>query len=634
MTLGIVYGDIGTSPLYVMSAIISSAGKVDETIILGSLSCVIWTLTLLTTVKYVFIALRADNHGEGGIFSLFALIKKSAPWIYVIAIIGGAAILADGVITPSITIVSATEGLLLLSNKIPVVPISLCIILLLFSIQRFGTKVIGNSFGPIMFLWFAMLGSVGIIYILKAPFVLKAFNPYYAIYFLTSFKHGFILLGAVFLATTGAEALYSDLGHCGKNNIRISWVYVKSMLIINYLGQGAWLMINMNRVGSQTNPFFEMMPAWLLVPSIIMATLAAIIASQALISGAYTLITVAISLDLWPPLKIKYPTNIKGQMYLSSVNWALCFACLAVVLLFRESAKMTAAYGLSITITMLMTTILLSYYLYKIRNQHPVIVLVFLLVFLSIELSFLVANLHKFMNGGWFTVMLSTILFLVMYIWQRGKSIKNRFITYTRIAPYVEVIQDIKKDISIPKYATNLVYFTKSNHVGDVEAKIIFSIINKQPKRADIYWLIHINHMDDPNTQEYKVSTIIPDTMFRIDFYFGFRIQPRINLFFKRVIDELVRNNEVDLISRYKTLQKHRVLGDFSFIIIDRIQNFDFDFPTFEQYLMNIYFFLKKIGISEVHAYGLDTSNIIVEEVPLMSTKAPQFDLTRIDFLK
>ncbi|HNW90918.1 MAG TPA: KUP/HAK/KT family potassium transporter [Bacteroidales bacterium] len=633
MTLGIVYGDIGTSPLYVMSAVIGNAVRIDENFILGALSCVIWTLTLLTSVKYVIIALRADNKGEGGLFSLFALVKKNAPWILFVAIIGGAAILADGVITPSITIVSATEGLLLLSDKIPVIPIALLIILLLFSVQKFGTKVIGNSFGPIMFMWFAILGIIGTIYIIQVPSVFKAFNPYYAYNFLTVYPGGFVLLGAVFLATTGAEALYSDLGHCGKMNIRISWIYVKSMLILNYLGQGAWLMLHINKIDTHVNPFFAMMPGWFLFPSIIIATLAAIIASQALISGAYTLISVAMSLDIWPRLKISYPTNIKGQMYISSVNWALCFACLFVVLFFKESANMTAAYGLSITVTMLMTTLLLSYYLYKIERVHITIVLLFMMIFLAIEGGFLLANLHKFMEGGWFTILLSSLLFGIMAIWQKGRTIKNRFMAFTRIPPYIDIIRDLKKDNTIAKYATNLVYFTKSSHVGEVETKIIYSIINKHPKKADLYWLIHINQVDDPNTKEFKVTTIIPDILIRIDFNLGFRVQPRINLFFKQVVDELIRNNEINMVSRYPSLQKHHVLGDFCFVIIDRIQNYDFDFSTFEQFIMDIYTYLKRIGVSDVRAYGLDTSNIVVEQVALSTINSPKFDLKRTDNL-
>ncbi|HNW70527.1 MAG TPA: KUP/HAK/KT family potassium transporter [Bacteroidales bacterium] len=632
MTLGIVYGDIGTSPLYVMSAIIGNARNVDVNFILGALSCVIWTLTLLTSVKYVIIALRADNRGEGGIFSLFALVKKNAPWIYIIAIIGGATVLADGVITPSITIVSATEGLLLLNSTIPVVPISLLIILLLFSIQKFGTKVIGNSFGPIMFVWFAILGISGMMYIVQVPMVFKAFNPYYAYNFLTAYPGGFILLGAVFLATTGAEALYSDLGHCGKKNIRISWVYVKIMLILNYLGQGAWLMLHMDTISNHTNPFFAMMPGWFLIPSIIIATLAAIIASQALISGSYTLISVAMSLDLWPRLKITYPTNIKGQMYISSVNWALCFACLFVVLFFKESANMTAAYGLSITITMLMTTLLLSYYLYKIERYNVSLVVFFMMVFLTIEGSFLIANLHKFVEGGWFTLLLSSLLFSIMYVWQKGRAIKNRFIAFTRIAPYIEILQHLKRDVTISKYATNLVYFTRSEHIGEVETKVIHSIINKQPKRADMYWLIHINTSDDPNTKEFKITTVIPDTLIRVDFNLGFRVQPRINLFFKQVVDELIRNNEIDMVSKYPSLQKHHVLGDFCFVIIDRIQNYDFDFPPFEQFIMDVYTYLKRMGISDVRAYGLDTSNIVVEKVSLSGVISPKFELKRTEY--
>ncbi len=629
MTLGMVYGDIGTSPLYVLRAVIGTAGVIDKDLILGSVSCIIWTITFITTLKYVIIALRADNKGEGGIFSLFALIRKKAPWIVFIAMIGGCTELADGIITPSITVVSATEGLSLLGPNIPVIPIAVFIILVLFSLQKFSTQAMGSLFGPIMLIWFTTLGVVGMVFLVQAPFILHAFNPYYAIRFLLAHPGGFVLLGAIFLATTGAEALYSDLGHCGKENIRRSWIFVKSMLIINYLGQGAWLINNLDSVNSQTNPFFSMMPGWFLIPSIIIAIMAAIIASQALIRGTYTLISVAMSLNLWPRLRIKYPTNIKGQMYISSVNWGLCLACLFVILFFKRSINMTAAYGLSITITMLMTTILLTYYLVKIENVHTTIIILFVMTFSIIETGFLIANLHKFQSGGWFTLLIGSILFSIMYIWRKGRLLKAGFTEFTRIAPYAEIFRDLKNDDSIAKYATNLVYITHANQIGEVETKIIYSIINKQPKRADLYWLVHINITDDPNTKEFKVTTLVPDTLIRIDFNLGFRVQPRINLFFKQVIDEMIRNNEINMTSNYPSLHKHHILGDFRFILIDRVQNYDFDFPPFEQFIMDAYTYLKKIGISEVRAFGLDTSNVIVEKVPLAIIRNPKFELKR-----
>ncbi|MDP4282558.1 MAG: KUP/HAK/KT family potassium transporter [Bacteroidota bacterium] len=628
ITLGIVYGDLGTSPLYVMRAIVAGADTINENFILGGLSCIFWTLTLQTTLKYIVITLRADNKGEGGIFSLFALIRKRAKWAYVFAIIGGCTLLADGIITPSITIVSAVEGLININPRIPVIPIVLIIITILFSIQKFGTQAIGGSFGPIMFLWFCMLGILGTFQILQFPSIIKALNPYYAYLFLTKSPHGFILLGAVFLCTTGAEALYSDLGHCGLKNIRITWIFVKTTLLLNYLGQGAWILQNSDKVNEWTNPFFSIMPAWFMATGVIVATMAAIIASQALISGSFTLISEAISLNFWPKIRIKYPTNIKGQMYISSINWMLYASCVFVILFFQKSSNMEAAYGLSITITMLMTTILLSIFLYN--KRVPVYVIgLFLLIYLSIEGSFLIANLNKFIHGGWFTLLVGGLLFIVMWVWFNGRKIKNSFIEFIKVDQYYDVIKELSHDQSIPKYATNLVFLTKANKSTDVESKIIYSILNKQPKRADVYWLLHVDILDEPHVLEYRVTHLIQNILIKVDFKIGFKVQPRVNLFFRQVIDEMARNNEIDLLSRYESLRKFDVMGDFRFVIIDRIQNYDFDFPPKEQFIMDLYTVFKQIGIDEVRSLGLDTSNVTVETVPLFIDKEIPSSLIR-----
>jgi KUP system potassium uptake protein len=620
VTLGIVFGDIGTSPLYVMRAIVSGADYINADFILGGLSAVFWTLTLQTTIKYIIITLRADNKGEGGIFALFALIRKRVKWAYVFAIIGGCTLLADGIITPSITIVSAVEGLKNISPRIPILPIAFIIITAIFVIQRFGTRFVGGSFGPIMFLWFFMLGALGLNQVIHYPVIFKAINPYYAYLFVTKFPHGILLLGAVFLCTTGAEALYSDLGHVGLKNIRISWIYVKAALLLNYFGQGAWIISNPDLLYDGSNPFFAIMPGWFLIFGIILSTLAAIIASQALISGSYALISEAISLNFWPKIKIKYPTNIKGQLYISSINWILYFCSIFVVLFFRDSNNMQAAYGLSITITMLMTTVLLSIYLFY--KKVPLVLLVpFLAIYLMIEGTFLAANLHKFVNGGWFTILVGSILFMVMYIWFNGRKIKNRFIEFIKIDKYYDVIQDIAKDTSIPKYSTNLVFLTKANKSTDIESKIIYSIVNKQPKRADIYWLVHVDILDEPHVLEYRVTHLIPNLLIKIDFKIGFKVQPRVNLFFRQVIEEMSKNNEIDLLSRYDSLRSFGITGDFRFVIIDRIQNFDFDFPARDQFIMDLYDIFKRFGISEVRSLGLDTSLVTVETVPLSITK-------------
>ncbi len=630
ITLGIVYGDIGTSPLYVMKAIVAGGETITTQFILGGLSCIFWTLTLQTTLKYIVITLRADNNGEGGIFSLFALIRKRAKWAYILAIVGGSTLLADGVITPSITIVSSIEGLSILNPRVPVIPIVVAIITGLFFIQKFGTMAVGKSFGPIMLIWFTMLSVLGILQILKYPMILKAIDPQYAYTFLTQTPNGFLLMGAVFLCTTGAEALYSDLGHCGLNNIRVSWIFVKISLLLNYFGQGSWILMNSDQMYQWTNPFFSIMPHWFLFIGIMISTAAAIIASQALISGSYTLISEAIQLNFWPKIRINYPTNIKGQMYISSINWILYFSCLFVVLFFQRSSNMEAAYGLSITITMLMTTGLLSVFLYY-RKVPVYVIVVFLLVYLSIEGSFLFANLNKFMHGGWFTILVGGLLFLIMWVWYNGRKIKNSFIEFIKIDTFFDIIRDLSQDESVPKYATNLVFLTKANKTSDIESKIIYSILNKQPKRADTYWLLHVDILDDPHVLEYKVTQMIEGILIKVDFKIGFKVQPRINLFFRQVLEELAHNSEIDMVSHYKSLRKHHVSADFRFVVIDRIQNYDFDFPPREQFIMDLYAIFKKFGISEVRSLGLDTSNVMVETVPLYIDKDIPILMTRND---
>ncbi len=630
ITMGIVFGDIGTSPLYVMKAILSaSRGTIELDFILGAISCIIWTLTLQTTVKYVLITLRADNRGEGGILALYALVRKRKKWLFALAIIGGSTLLADGIITPSITIVSAVEGLQLQFPSIQILPIALIIVAALFLIQQFGTSAIGKSFGPMMIIWFSMLALLGFIHMIQFPVILKAFNPYYAIHLLYHYPHGFLLLGAVFLCTTGAEALYSDLGHCGIANIRVSWIFVKISLIINYLGQGAWILMQHKEGVTLPNPFFAIMPMWFLPLGVLIATAAAVIASQALISGSYTIISEAIQLNFWPKVRVSYPTSRKGQMYISSINWFLFAACVVVILMFQTSSNMEAAYGLAITITMLMTTFLMLFYLIKIKRKVWIIT-TFMMVYLTIEGAFLAANLAKFIHGGWFTILLAGLIAFVMYAWQRGRSIKNQFTRFVKISDYVETIQDISHDNTIQKYATNLVYITHADYATDIETKILYSICNKNPKRADTYWLLHVHITDEPHTMEYSVDKIVPGVLMRVEFRLGFKVQPRINLFFKHVLEELLANKEIDLESGYDSLRRHHIPADFHYIIIRRIQNYDFDFPAFEQFVMDTYRWLTKMSTSDIRAYGLDTSNVMEEKVPFVIETGKRNILRRV----
>jgi len=629
ITLGIVYGDVGTSPLYVMKAILAASGEVNEFFILGAISCIFWTLTIQTTVKYVILTLRADNKGEGGIFSLYALVRRKAKWAFIFAIIGGSTLLADGIITPAITVTSAVEGLRFVNADLQVLPIILLIITLLFTIQQFGTRFLGKVFGPTMLLWFSMLAVVGIWQITSYPTILKALNPYFAFKLLTEYPGGFLILGAVFLATTGAEALYSDLGHCGLKNIRISWIFVKTSLVLNYLGQGAWILNHTDILTSSVNPFYASMPSWFIFTGVIIATAASIIASQALISGSYTIISEAILLNFWPKLKISYPAAFKGQMYISSINWLLYISCISVILYFRESTNMEAAYGLSITITMLMTTVLLAKYL-QIKRVSPVLIFLLLAVYFSIEGTFLASNLQKFMHGGWVTILIAGILIIVMFVWYRGREIKKRFTAFVKVDDYKKVISDLRNDSTIPLFANNLVYLTRADYSSDIESKIIYSIINKSPKRANTYWFIHVNVLDDPWTLEYSVETLIPGVIRRVEFRIGFKIQPRVNLYFKQVLEEMEKNNEFEVCSTYPSLKMNKVPGDFKYVIIERIQNYDFNFAPFEQLIMDIYAILKKLGVTDVRAYGLDTSSVLVERVPLQMESQKQ-NLKRIE---
>jgi len=616
VTLGIVFGDIGTSPLYVMKAIVREDFPIEPEFILGVLSCIIWTLTLQTTIKYVIITLRADNKGEGGIFSLFALLRKNKRWVYILAIIGGSTLLADGIITPSITVLSSIEGLQLINPAIQVIPIVVIILTFLFSFQQFGTDYIGKFFGPVMLLWFLMLGVLGVAEIHEKLLVLKAFNPYYAVHLLWQYPGSILLLGAIFLCTTGAEALYTDLGHCGLKNIRISWIYVKSTLILNYLGQGAWLLSHEAYTGENFNPFYAIMPGWFLPFGIILATAAAIIASQALISGSYTLISEAISLNFWPKIRIKYPTLLKGQMYIASINWFLWASCMVVVFMFKKSDNMEAAYGLSITITMMITTFLMASYL-SLKRTPRIIIAVFLGTYMIIEGSFLYANLFKFSHGGWFTILVGGLLSFVMLCWYNGRKITNRFLRFLPLEQYFDVIKDLRNDTSVPKTATNLVYLTKANRISDIESKVLMSIFNKQPKRADHYWIIHLDIMDEPRTMDYKVTKIIPGILTRVDIYLGFKVEPRINTMFKYITNELAKSGEIDLFSSYPSLRKHNMLTDFKFILIDRLNISDLEFNMIEKMIITMYLYISRHSLSDVKVLGFDASTVFVEQMSL-----------------
>jgi KUP system potassium uptake protein len=629
ITLGIVFGDLGTSPLYTIKAIIAgSSENINQLLVYGGLSCIFWTMTLSTTIKYVIITLQADNDGEGGIFALASLIKEKSSWIAILTMIGGAALLADGVITPAITVTSSIEGLKLYNNDIPVVPIVLIILAILFFIQQFGTNFIGNSFGPIMLVWFTTLAVLGFSQLIRYPDILRAVNPAFAYRFITEYPGGFVLLGAVFLCTTGAEALYADLGHCGRLNIRVTWGFVKITLLLNYFGQGAWLMMNMETKAFH-NPFFEIMPDWFLIPGVILATVAAIIASQAIISGSFTLTSEAISLKFWPDLKVLHPTYVKGQVYVPFVNWFLWIACSLTVFFFKESSNMNAAYSLAINIAEIMTTCLLSYYLFRKGLNHSLVWILFI-TYLLIEGSFLIANLDKFRHGGWFTLLIASLYFLVMYSWYFGRKIKNRYITFADLDKYLDMFRDLSSDESVPQFATNLVYIIKANRCDQVESKVIYSIFNKLPKRANTYWFLHVNRVNEPKKITYHITQIIPGILIRVDFNIGFKVEPKINLYFREVLEDLEKTGEIKLQSGFDSLKKHDFEGDFKFILIERIISRDYKLSNWENFVLSLNSLVRRLSITDIRTLNLDSTNTIIEEVPITINQHVSYRIKRM----
>ncbi|ROS94474.1 potassium transporter Kup [Muribaculaceae bacterium Isolate-043 (Harlan)] len=618
VTVGIVFGDIGTSPLYVMKAIVGVNPGYDADYIIGAISCVIWTLTLQTTVKYVLIALRADNKGEGGILALFALLRRQPRgWLYIVAAVGAAMLVADGVITPAITVTTAVEGLRIVAPATPVLPIVIGVILLIFMMQRVGTGRIGRCFGPFMLAWFLMLGVLGAVNLPACPEVLKAFNPWYAVKLLVSSPSWFMIMGAVFLCTTGAEALYSDLGHCGRRNITASWMFVKVMLILNYLGQGAWLLTHAREAAGGINPFYAVMPQWMTLAGVAMSTGAAIIASQALLSGSFTIFSEAVNLGFWPRLKIDYPSTEKGQLYVSSVNWCLLAGCLLTVVIFRDSSHIEAAYGLAVTIAMLTTTLLLAFWL-RLRGVNMIVVGAFFAFFMTVEGIFFVANMSKFVHGGWFSLMIAAVVGSIMIVWRNSTRRRASFIEYRRMADSAATISAVKADREIPKYASNLVYLSRSGDPSLVESKLLYSIVNKQPKRADHYWFVHIDHVDNPDELSYSVSVAVPETIYVVTMHLGFRVAPRISVYLRQIVEDLVASGDLDLRSGYPSLRREGIPGDFRFIILHRIFSPTSICGATTALLMRLHDILRHIGVSDTSAYGLDTSVVTAETVPLI----------------
>ena len=618
ISLGIIYGDIGTSPIYTFRFIVGEH-IITEELIFGGISCVFWTLTLITTIKYVYFALSADNRGEGGIFALYALVRRyKAKWVIYPAVIGCATLISDGFITPAISVTSAIEGLRLIHpvSLNTIISIVIMILVALFIFQQFGSTVVGRTFGPVMLTWFLYIAIVGAIQLVQNLEVLKALNPVYAFNLLVKYPGGFWILGAVFLCTTGAEAMYSDLGHVGKENIRVSWIFVKIALLISYLGQGAWLL---NHQGSSLNgkiPFFEIMPPGFLIFGIILATFATIIASQALISGTFTLVNEAMKLKLWPATRVRYPSQVKGQIYIPAINWILMVGCILVVLLFKESIRMEGAYGLAITFDMLMTTSLLVFY-FGVSRKSTVRAIGMAILFFSIEGAFLISNLSKFAHGGWFSFTMAALFFFMMFILLRARRLRELHTEFVDLKHYVGMIQDLQADNTVPKEATNLVYLAVADSKRYIDSNIIYSIFKKRPKRADIYWFLHVDTVDSPFTSKYSVDTIIPKKCFFIRLRLGFKTDHRVNLLFNKIIHEMADSGEIDLVSPYPSLHKYSMMGDFKFVIIHSWASSDSEISSFDRVIIQGYRLLKEHSLSTEELYGIEAANLEIEKVPI-----------------
>jgi KUP system potassium uptake protein len=628
IAIGIVFGDIGTSPIYTLNAVFHDR-TITEAIALGSFSCIFWTLFFQTTLKYVIITLQADNKGEGGIFSLYALIRSYfGKWLIFPAMAGGAFLIADGIITPPISVASAVEGLQKVYPHLKTEPIVIVILILLFVFQQLGTHNIGKVFGPVMTIWFAFLGVLGIMQLNGDWSVLKAIHPKYAYDLLVKEPSGFWVLGSIFLCTTGAEALYSDMGHCGRNNIRVSWSFIKIMLLLNYAGQTVWLMHHTGTSIGNVSPFFHIVPDAIYFPALGLTTLATIIASQALISGCFTLINEAIRLDIWPRHLVIFPSNIKGQLYIPFFNWLLMAGCIGMVLHFRVSTAMEAAFGLSVTLTMLMSTVLIFFYM-KSKRLPLIIAVVTACLFLAIEGAFLTANLQKLKEGGWITLVIGTVLFSVMFIWHKARSIKQTFVEMEPLEIYLPLMKQLSADQDIPKFATNLVYLTTSNSPRRIEKKIIDSILHRLPKRADAYWFIHVNVLDEPYGMRYKADTVIKNDVYYISFDLGFRVEPRVDYLFRQVVQELIKTKELDLSDRSELPYQQHAFGDFKFVVGEPFLSYDNDLPFWKNLIMKSYFNLKHMGVKESVNFGLDPSNLVQEKYALVVSPVQSLKLQR-----
>ncbi|OFZ21294.1 MAG: hypothetical protein A3D92_14210 [Bacteroidetes bacterium RIFCSPHIGHO2_02_FULL_44_7] len=620
ITMGIVFGDIGTSPLYVFTAI--TGGKnFDPELIIGSMSCVLWTLLVLSTFKYVYLALNSDNKGEGGIFALYALLLKTrAKWIVIPALIGCATLISDGFLTPAISISSAIEGLNISFPALPVQPIVVTIIILLFLFQQFGTQVIGRAFGPIMLVWFSLLGVLGALQIVQNPGVLAAINPWRAIDFVINYPMGIWILGAVFLCTTGAEALYSDLGHFGKKNIRISWSFVITMLLLNYFGQAAFC-LNLPAGTELQSVFYSTVPSAMLPFVIGIATMAAIIASQALITGIFTLVNEAMKLNLWTTLKVKYPTDEKGQIYIPLINYFLMFGCLAVVFIFGKSSNMESAYGLAIVIDMLMTSLLLGFLLISSRKHSLFFIIPSILLFVTFETAFLISNSAKIPHGGWFSLMISLGLFMLLLLFYLARRMRQRVAEFVSMKKLLPILQAISSDETLPYAATHLVYPARSSNVGKIDSSIAYSLMRMAPKKAKVYWFVHVDTTDEPNGIHFEYTSLIPEKAYFVKLYFGFKEGHRLEATLAQVFQYLCEQKEIDRKSAFAVHNENGIPADFKFVLVNTQISHEHKLRPIQLAAIRVYRFIKSIGLTTTEDFGLSSGNTVRESVPIQLKK-------------
>jgi KUP system potassium uptake protein len=629
IAIGVVFGDLGASPLYTYNAVFHGR-RITETAALGSLSLVFWTLTFLTTIKYIIITLQADNKGEGGILSLYALIRRSfGKWLIYPAMAGAAFLIADGIVTPPISVASAVEGLQAKIPDLNTVPLIVGILVALFIFQQFGSHSIGRVYGPVMVIWFGFIAAIGLYALKDNLAVFKALNPYYAFKMLVNEPGGFRLLGGIFLCATGAEALYSDMGHVGRNNIRISWAFIKVCLILCYAGQSAWLLNHVGETTGELSPFYHIVPGSLFWSGLAIATAATIIASQSLISGCFSLVNEAIRMDLWPQHKVLFPGSVKGQLYIPAVNWFLMCGCISMVLYFRESTSMEAAFGLSVTLTMLISTVLITFYL-RMRRVNTVWIVLLTLFLVTIESGFLAANLTKFSKGGWITIAIGLSLFSMMFIWHSAQKIKKRFTKEVSIEDFIPVLSQLSNDDLIPKYTTNLVYLNGTGKTRKVEKQLLDSILHDgTPKRADNYWFVHVNVLDEPYGAGYCVDVVKENDIYVLQFNLGFKTEPRIDYFFRQVVRELIKQDEVNVTDRTEYTYQRSSIGDFKFVIRQSFLSFDNDMPFWVNFLMKSFYNLRYLSVKEEVSYGLDRSHVVIEKYPLVVVPPNQYELTR-----